>query len=121
MLRCQAELRVEQEPRVPNRVTHGHGDLSTNGSAASVGNGSLPETTSTERVFRTVPGGELGVDAFFKKVETVGRRERWFISPDDVQLLPHLVLGRGGFGIAAAGAYFRSQVAVKIASNISSG
>ena len=121
MLRCQAELRVEQEPRVPNRVTHGHGDLSTNGSAASVGNGSLPETTSTERVFRTVPGGELGVDAFFKKVETVGRRVRWFISPIDVQFLPHLARGRGGFGITAAGAYFRSQVAVKIVSKISSG
>ena len=51
-----------------------------------------------------------------QKDETVGRRERWFISPNDVQLLPHLVLGRGGFGIAVAGAYFGSQVAVKIAS-----
>ena len=52
----------------------------------------------------------MGVDAFFKKVETVGRRVRWFINPIDVQFLPHLALGRGGFGIAAAGAYFRSQV-----------
>ena len=66
-LRCQAEFRVEHEPRAPILVSHGHGDLSTNGSAASVGNGSIPETTSTERVFRTVPGGELDVDAFFKR------------------------------------------------------
>lgn len=44
----------------------------------------------------------------------VGQSEHWLVLPADLQLAPHCLLGRGGFGLVVTGAFHGSPVAVKI-------
>jgi len=75
---------------------------------------SRAETTPSAQAFVSASqGGDL------RSVMEVGKHEQWLIAPEEVKLMPKLVLGRGGFGSVVAGYYAGAPVAVKLVQEVS--
>jgi len=74
----------------------------------SRGSESVPETSSTGKVFEGAMADNL------EGVVDIGQKEHWLIELDELELRSDKVLGRGGFGVVVAGTYRGFPVAVKM-------
>jgi len=98
-LRVKAEFKLPADDAMPQR--------------AGVDTQSVLSTTPTGVAFQ-----QLGQDIREENLATVaeiGRAEQWLVRDEELQLIPSLLLGRGGFGVVVAGLLFSSPVAVKLA------
>eukprot|EP00443_Scrippsiella_acuminata_P064674 CAMPEP_0115384128 /NCGR_PEP_ID=MMETSP0271-20121206/6947_1 /TAXON_ID=71861 /ORGANISM="Scrippsiella trochoidea, Strain CCMP3099" /LENGTH=476 /DNA_ID=CAMNT_0002807471 /DNA_START=126 /DNA_END=1553 /DNA_ORIENTATION=+ len=79
---------------------------------------SLATTTLTGKVFADISrlnaSADSGLQRQLERVAFIGQSEHWLVGTEDVQLLPDVVLGSGGFGVVV-GAQLRGQaVAAKL-------
>jgi len=73
--------------------------------------GSLPSTTDTGKMFKTVESETI--DRKFAELVELGLKERWLISQGNINVQAS-ILGRGSFGIVARGSFLGTPVALKI-------
>eukprot|EP00928_Gymnodinium_smaydae_P026190 TRINITY_DN20638_c0_g1_i1.p1 TRINITY_DN20638_c0_g1~~TRINITY_DN20638_c0_g1_i1.p1 ORF type:complete len:834 (-),score=80.04 TRINITY_DN20638_c0_g1_i1:306-2807(-) len=76
---------------------------------------SLPRTTVTGRIFRSV-GNARDLRSSLSDLRTLVKREHWFIPPADIRLMPDHLLGEGGYGSVVKGKFYGASVAVKLPS-----
>eukprot|EP00928_Gymnodinium_smaydae_P059762 TRINITY_DN4318_c0_g1_i2.p1 TRINITY_DN4318_c0_g1~~TRINITY_DN4318_c0_g1_i2.p1 ORF type:complete len:868 (+),score=67.70 TRINITY_DN4318_c0_g1_i2:81-2606(+) len=74
---------------------------------------SLPRTTATGRVFKSLNRPDA-VNAKLSAMERLLKQEHWLIPSRHVKLCPDSILGKGGYGAVVKGLYNGAAVAVKL-------
>lgn len=76
---------------------------------------SIPATTYTGNMFTGLMGlSENQLQDKLEQIMKIGHSEHWLISMGHVKLLPHRVLGAGGYGVVVEGQLHGIRVALKL-------
>jgi len=105
-LRCQSEFEL-------SKIQAGSVQFAGSVGTSDAGSDSVPSTTQSARRF--IPHDKTDITpAFLRDLASIGEKEQWLISREELSFEPGRLLGEGGYGKVFLGRYQGISVAIKV-------